>query len=128
MRKAVDQKMEAEKRQDSLRREIDLLNQDKTFLSRENVGLEERVKRLQDKLDRVEEELSEAKRQASRYMDRVLAANDEVKGKFETQYEKEMTEMKERHQREMEMAKNNLVEIYEKRVEYLRERKDELER
>ena len=81
-----DLKLEAERRADSLRREIDLLNQDKTFLSRENAGLEERVKRMEDKLDRTEAELSDAKRTANKYMEKVLVTSDDVKGKFEQQY------------------------------------------
>jgi len=48
--------------------------------------LEERVKRLEEKIDRNEEELMDAKKQAQKYMDRVLNTNDEVKNKFETQY------------------------------------------
>lgn len=73
-----------------MRREIDILNQDKTFLNRENTSLEERVKRLTDKLDRNEEELLESKKTAQRYMERVLNTNDDVKSKFEQQYTKEI--------------------------------------
>lgn len=36
--------------------------------------------------------------------------------------------MKDRHHKELELAKQNLVEIYEKRLDYLKERKDEGER
>lgn len=73
-----------ERRCESLRREIDILNQDKTFLTRENVSLEERFKRVEDKLDRTEAELVEQKRIANKYMERVLSTNDDVKNKFET--------------------------------------------
>lgn len=60
------------------------MNQDKTFLTRENVSLEERFKRVEDKLDRTEAELVEQKRIANKYMERVLSTNDDVKNKFET--------------------------------------------
>lgn len=83
----TDLKSEVERRSESLRREIDILGQDKTFLTRENVALEERVKRLEEKLDRNEAELSEAKRTANKYMERVLSTNDDVKNKFEQQYQ-----------------------------------------
>lgn len=59
------------------------MNQDKTFLTRENTSLDERVKRLEDRLDRTEVELSDAKKTAQKYMDRVLQTNDDVKNKFE---------------------------------------------
>ena len=36
--------------------------------------------------------------------------------------------MKERHRKELEIAKNSLIEVYEKKVEYQRESRDELER
>ena len=123
-----DQKLEVERRSDSLRREIDLLNQDKTHLSRENIGLEERLKRLEEKLDRNEAELSESKRTASKYMERVLSTNDDVKSKFEQQYTQEMSDLKDRHARELDLAKQNLTEIYEKRIDYMRELKESFER
>ena len=37
--KMQDAKLEVERRSESLRREIDILNQDKTFLTRENTSL-----------------------------------------------------------------------------------------
>ena len=61
-------------------------------------------------------------------MDRVLNTNDEVKNKFEIQYQKEIQDLKERHGKEIELSKSNLIEVYEKKLEYLRERKDESER
>jgi len=51
-----------------------------------------------------------------------------VRGKFEREYAQELTEMKERHARELESAKSHLIDIYERRVEHMRERTEELER
>jgi hypothetical protein len=45
--------------------------------------LEEKAKRLDDKLNRTEMSLLESKKQAEKYMDRVLSANDDVKSKFD---------------------------------------------
>jgi hypothetical protein len=53
-------------------------------LSRENTNLEEKSKRYEDKIDRTEMSLLDAKKQAEKYMERVLTANDDVKSKFET--------------------------------------------
>lgn len=47
-----------------MRRQLDLVTQDKNFLAKENLILEERVKRLEEKIDRNEEELLDAKKQA----------------------------------------------------------------
>jgi hypothetical protein len=61
------------------------------------VSLEERFKRLEEKLDRTEAELLESKRAASKYMERVLSTNDDVKSKFEREYTQEINDLKERH-------------------------------
>jgi hypothetical protein len=36
--------------------------------------------------------------------------------------------MKDRHTKELELTKTNLLDIYEKRNDYMKERKDEVER
>ena len=81
--KYQDAKLEVDRRAESLRREIDILNQDKTFLTRENTSLLERIKRLEEKLDRSEAELLDSKKAAAKYMERVLNTNDDVKSKFD---------------------------------------------
>ena len=121
-------KSELERANESLRRQIDLLNQDKCFLSRENTNQEDKVRRCEDKIDKLEQACLEAKKQAEKYMDRVINTNDDGKTKFETQYTKENQELKDRQQKEMQHAKQNLMDVYERKVEYLRERKDEQER
>ena len=97
-------------------------------MSRENTNLEEKVARLEDKVDRTEMSLLDAKKQAEKYMDRVLSANDDVKSKFETQYTREMEELKDRQTKELQHMKQNLTDLYERKVDYLTERKDEQER
>lgn len=65
-------------------------------MGRENSNLEDKLKRTEDKLDRTELSLLDAKKQAEKYMDRVLSANDDVKSKFDLAYTKEIDELKER--------------------------------
>lgn len=120
-----ESKSEVERRNESLRREIDILTQDKAFLSREAQNHEEKSKRLEERLDRTELSLLDAKKQAEKYMDRVLSANDEVKSKFDTQFTKEIDDLKDRQTKELSLAKQNLTDLYERKVEYLTERKDE---
>lgn len=69
--------------------------------------------------------LLEAKKQAEKYMDRVLAANDDVKSKFDLQYSKEIEDLKDRQTKELAFMKQNLTELYERKLDYLTERKDE---
>lgn len=126
--KQKESQSEVERRNESLRREIDILNQDKAFLSRENQNLAEKTKRTEERLDRTEMSLLDAKKQAEKYMDRVLSANDEVKSKFDLQYTKEIEDLKDRQTKELAHMKQNLTDLYERKVDYLTERKDEQER
>jgi len=61
-------------------------------------------------------------------MDRILSANDDVKSKFDIQYTKEIEDLKVRQARELKETKQNLIDLYERKVDYLTERKDEQER
>jgi hypothetical protein len=40
-----------------------------------------------------------------------------VRGKFDREYAQELQDMRERHSRELENAKNHLVDMYERRDE-----------
>lgn len=128
LQKLQDLKLDVDRRTESLRREIDMMSQDKTFLQRENGILEEKVKRLEDKLDRTEQSLLESKKQAEKYMDRVLNTNDDLKLKFDQQYTNEMQDLKERYTKDLEMVKQNLIDVYETKTSHLIDRRDELER
>ena len=75
---------------ESLRREIDMLTQDKTYLQRESPALEDKNQRLEDKLDRTAQSLLESKKQCEKYMDRVLNTNDDLKLKYDQQYSNEI--------------------------------------
>ena len=121
-------KQEIERRAESLRREVDILSQDKNFLSRENLSLEERLKRMEDRAERTEAELLDSKRTAQKYMERVLQTTDDVRGKFERDYAQELADLKDRHNKELESAKNHLVDIYERRVDHLRDQVGDYER
>lgn len=46
---------------------------------------------------------------------------------YEQKIYREINELKEKHNHELEMAKNNLVDIYEKQIRFLRESLDEKE-
>ena len=125
--KLQDSKIEADRRAEGLRREVDLLTHDKNFLTRERTQLQDQVKRLEDKLDRSEMSLLEAKKQAEKYMDRALSANDDIKSKFDAHYTSEIEDLKSRYKRDLEAIKQNLLEVHEAKAAHLAERKDELE-
>lgn len=46
---------------------------------------------------------------------------------YEQKIYREISELKEKHHHELEMSKNNLVDIYEKQIRFLREALDEKE-
>jgi len=89
--------------------------------------LEDKVRRLEDKLDRTELSLLESKKQAEKYMDRVLNTNDDLKMKFDQKYQTEMENLKSRYNKDLELIKNNMMDVYEIKTTHLTERKDELE-
>ena len=125
--KTTEMKLDVERRTESLKREIDLLGQDKSFLQRESTSLEDKVRRLEDKLDWTELSLLESKKQAEKYMDRVLNTNDDLKMKFDAQYNEELQNIKSRYTKDLEMTRQNLIDIYETKTQHLTERRDELE-
>lgn len=57
-----------------------------------------------------------------------MQTSDDVRSKFDREYAQELQDMRERHTRELENAKNHLVDMYERRVEQLKESRDEAER
>ena len=83
---------------------------------------------MEDKCDRTEAELLDSKKVAQKYMEKVLQTSDDLRGKFERDYAQELTDMRDRHTRELESAKAHLIDLYERRQEHMRERCDELER
>lgn len=60
-------------------------------------------------------------------MDRVLNTNDDLKLKFDQQYSNEIQDLKSRYTKDLEMVKNNLVDVYETKTDHLTQRRDELE-
>jgi progesterone-induced-blocking factor 1 len=62
-----------------------------------------------------------------KYMDRVLNATDDTKTKFEQQYSQEIQDLKDRYTKDLELVKQNLVDVYETKTMHLTERRDELE-
>jgi len=78
-------------------------------------------------LDRAEAALIESKRQADKYMERVLTCNDDIKVKFDQKYTTELQEIKDRYNKDLELVKQNLLDIYETKTLHLTERRDELE-
>jgi len=96
-------------------------------LQRENSTYEDKIARLEDKLDRTELSLLESKKQAEKYMDKVLNTNDDIKSKFDQKYSTEVQNLKDRYTKDLELMKQNLIDVYETKTEHLTERKNELE-
>jgi len=60
-------------------------------------------------------------------MDRVLNSNDDLKAKFDDKFTTEIKELKARYSKDLELVKNNLIEVYETKTTHLTERRDELD-
>lgn len=130
--KANNQREDYEKQYDTLRRQVDILNQDKTFMTRENATLQDRIKRLEHDIERLEDqkdkqyaEMMDAKKNAQSYLERLLNNSGDVGSASNRKHLEELCRMKDTHEKELQMHKVNLSEVYEKKIEYLREAKDE---
>jgi len=60
-------------------------------------------------------------------MDRVLNTNDDLKTKFDEKFTTEVNELKRRYQKDVELVKQNLIDVYETKTTHLTERRDELD-
>ena len=60
-------------------------------------------------------------------MGQLLNLKTDSVANYEQKIYREISELKEKHNHELEMAKNNLVDIYEKQIRFLREAIDEKE-
>lgn len=54
-------------------------------------------------------------------MHQLLSVKTDSVSNYEQKIYREISELKEKHNHELEMAKNNLVDIYEKQIRFLRE-------
>lgn len=118
---------DALREKDESKRKGDLLAQDKEYLTKENIQLTEKLKRLEDKLDKAEREYIEAKNQAQEYLFQLLNVKNEAMQSYEKRIYSELSDIKEKHQHELESAKQNLIDIYEKQISFLKEAKEEQE-
>lgn len=83
--------MSAEEQQ---RRKIDLLTQDKEYLTKENIQLIEKERRLQDRLDRLEAELLSAKNESREYLSQLLNLKTDSVANYEQKIYREINELK----------------------------------
>ena len=107
--------------EEAQRRKLDLLGQDKEYLTKENIQLLEKNRRLEDRLDRLESELLNEKNRSQEYLQQLLNLKTDSVAGYEQKIYREISELKEKHHHELEMAKNNLVDIYEKQLRFLKE-------
>lgn len=81
----------------SLRKEINLVEQDKTFLTRENATLHDRIKWLEEQLDKQHDELMEAKKNAQYYLEKLLNTKDDEWIQMHERHIKDIDNLREKH-------------------------------
>jgi progesterone-induced-blocking factor 1 len=113
---------------DTKTKDIDLLTRDKEYLSKQSTSLQDKLQRLEDRNDRLEIEILESKTAAQNYLNKLLDSKAEHSSSFEDKFRKEISDLRDRHSRELDLIKSNLNEVHEKRVEYLTEAKESAER
>ena len=100
---SVNQQESFGKRIESLQKEIDLLNQDKTYLTRESEVLKDRSKTLEHKLDLSNEEALDAKKRAESYLERLLNQKDEQRFNVNDRHIKEIDNLREKHEKDINL-------------------------
>lgn len=109
------------------RRKVDLLSQDKDYLTRENIQLSEKNKRLEDKMDRLEIDLQESKRREQDYLTQLLETRSNSAMEYQEKFTKELYDLKEKHAYDLQVSKTHQTEMYERQLRFLQEQKDEHE-
>ena len=112
---------------ESKSREMDLLQSDKGYLSKQNSQLLDKIQRLEDRNDRLELEIVEAKNSAQNYLTKLLDMKSEKTISFEEKLTKELNELRDRNSKEMEEMRKQLIEVHERKVEYLKEARETAE-
>lgn len=113
--------------EDNQARKMDLLTQDKEYLTKENIQLLEKNKRVEDRLDRLETELLNEKNRSQEYLHQLLNLKTDSISSYEQRIYKEISELKEKHGAELQATKNNLIDIYEKQLRFVKEALEEKE-
>ncbi len=67
----------------------------------------------------------EAKKQAQTYLEKLLNLKDQERTEVYDRHAREVDSLREKSNKDIELAKQALTDLYEKKVEYLSEAKDE---
>lgn len=76
-------------------------------------------------MDRLESELLNEKNRSQEFLHQLLNLKTDFQSSYEQRIYKEISELKEKHHLELQTSKNNLVDIYEKQIRFLKESVDE---
>jgi progesterone-induced-blocking factor 1 len=118
---------EAPKNESDLRAKYSILCTDKEYLTRENIRLVEQNRKLEDKIDRLEREIDENKKMSKDYMMQLFNSKNTLFLDYEKKISTELTDLRDKHRSELENAKNNMRDVYERQVSFLKDTKEELE-
>jgi uncharacterized membrane protein YgaE (UPF0421/DUF939 family) len=104
-----------------LHRKIELLENEKMYLTKENIKYSEVNKRLDDKNVEIEQDLAESKRTVQKYLQELLDTKQNTNLAYEKRLNDDLAALRDKNARELEMTKNNLSEIYEKQIRFLKD-------
>ncbi len=84
-----------------LRKKVELVLNDKSYLTKENISLSENKLNLQSKIEYLEKELTVAKNQNTEYLKTLLSQKDQYSQSFENKINSELCVLKENHKSEL---------------------------
>jgi progesterone-induced-blocking factor 1 len=107
--------------------QLELLKNDKGYLTKENETLSAQMRKTQDEHDRLYERLKEVKRQKNEYYNRLLQVKDESKSDADRNMQTEIKRMREKMKKDLESIKQNAQATFERENRMLRDAKDHAE-
>jgi hypothetical protein len=122
-----DIKHEMPQNESDLKAKYSILCTDKEYLTKENIRLVEANKKLEEKIERLENELEETKKVSKDYLTQLFNSKNNMFYDYEKKINMELAELRGKHKDELEAVKNNLRDIYERQIAFLKDNKEELE-
>ena len=122
-----DVRHEAPKTENDLKAKYAIICTDKEYLSKENVKLHEQVSKLEDKIERLEADLEQTRKMSKDYISEMMSTKSTYNFSYEKRINDDLAELKEKQRQELETVKDNLKDIYERQIAFLKDNKDELE-
>lgn len=122
-----DVRHEVPKTDNDLKAKYAILCTDKDYLTKENIRLHEQIKKLEEKNERLESEIDQTRKMSKDYITEMMNSKSNYNTSYEKRIHEELSQLKEKQREELETVKENMRDIYERQISFLKDNKEELE-